>query len=142
MSEEQRIWQCDRVIESDTVAGRRVLEEVLAQLEARHWGRRDLFGVHLAMEEALVNAIKHGNRLDPDKRVQVSCRISPELVRIRITDEGDGFDPTRLPDPTNPERLETPGGRGVLLMNAFMSRVQYSASGNSVLLEKEKGGAK
>ncbi len=138
MSDEQWIWQCDRVVDSEVAAGRRLLEEVLAQLEAQHWGKRDLFGVHLAMEEALVNAIKHGNRRDPNKHVQVSCRISPDFVRIQITDEGNGFDPAGLPDPTDPERLETPGGRGVLLMKAFMSRVQHNASGNRVLLEKER----
>ena len=107
-------------------------------MKARHWGRHDVFGVHLAMEEALVNAIKHGNRLDANKHVRVSCRISPELVRIQIADEGDGFDPGGLPDPTDPRRLETPSGRGVLLMMSFMSRVQYNASGNCVVLEKEQ----
>lgn len=139
MSEKQWIWRCDHVIPSDTAAGRRVLDEVLEKLKARNWGERDVFSVHLAMEEALVNAIKHGNRLDPNKQVRISCRISPELVRVEITDEGEGFDPTTLPNPTDPDRLECPSGRGVMLMNAFMSRVEYGGSGNRVVLEKQRG---
>ncbi len=139
MSEDHWIWQCDRVISSEAGAGRRVLEEVLDELEARCWCKHDIFSVHLAIEEALVNAIHHGNRLDAAKQVRVSCRMSPELVRIEITDEGEGFDPTAMPDPTDPDRLETPGGRGVLLMRSFMSRVEYNALGNRVVMEKQRG---
>ena len=139
MSEEQWIWRRDHVIESDTAAGRRVLDEVLQELQARHWCQRDVFAVHLAMEEALVNAIIHGNRLARDKHVRISCRMSPELIRVEISDEGPGFDPDALPDPTDPERLGCPGGRGVLLMKAFMSRVEWGGSGNRVLLEKDRG---
>ena len=142
MSEEQWIWRCDRVIPSDTTAGRRILDEVLAELTARHWGTRDVFGVHLAVEEALVNAIMHGNGSDSGKQVRVSCRISPRVVRVEITDEGEGFDPSRVPDPTNPDRLEVPSGRGVMLIKAFMSRVEYNTLGNCVILEKERGKAK
>ena len=139
MSEEHWIWRRDHVIESDTAAGRRVLDEVLQELQARHWCQRDVFAVHLAMEEALVNAIIHGNRLARDKHVRISCRMSPELIRVEISDEGPGFDPDAIPDPTDPERLQCPGGRGVLLMKAFMSRVEWGGSGNCVLLEKERG---
>jgi len=139
MSEEQWIWRRDHVIESDTAAGRRVLDEVLQELQARHWCQRDVFAVHLAMEEALVNAIIHGNRLARDKHVRISCRMSPELIRVEISDEGPGFDPSALPDPTDPDRLQCPGGRGVLLMRAFMSRVEWGGSGNRVLLEKARG---
>ena len=138
MSEDRWIWRCDRTIPSDTAAGRRVLEELLAQLSARQWGDHDIFHVHLATEEALVNAIKHGNGSDESKRVWIRCRLSPERIRIEITDEGAGFDPTRVPDPTNPDRLETPGGRGVMLIKAFMSSVEYNAAGNGVVLEKER----
>ena len=63
-SDEQWTWQCDRVIPSDTAVGRRLLDDVLRQLETLHWGRRDIFGVHLAVDEALVNAILHGNAAD------------------------------------------------------------------------------
>ena len=136
------IWRRDHMIPSDTGAGRRVTDEVLREMEAQDWIPHDIFGVHLAMEEALVNAIRHGNRMDVAKQVHVSCRMSPELIRIEITDEGAGFNPDAIPDPTNPDRLESPSGRGVMLMKAFMSRVEYSATGNHVVLEKQRGPTK
>ena len=132
-------WQCDQVIPSDAAIGRQLLDDVLRQLEVLHWGRRDIFGVHLAVDEALVNAIFHGNGLDATKHVRFCCRVSPQKIHVEITDEGPGFDPDRLPDPTTPCRLGCPGGRGVLLMRAFMSRVEFRKRGNRVVLEKDRG---
>jgi len=139
MPNEHWIWGFDRVIPSDAQAGRQVLHELLGQLENHHWAKHDVFGVHLAMEEALVNAIRHGNHQDADKRVRICCRLSPERLRIEITDEGQGFDPSSLPDPTDPARLHSPRGRGVMLMRAFMSHIEYNDRGNQVVLEKERG---
>ncbi len=116
-----------------------MLCELLGQLQACCWAEHDVFDVHLATEEALVNAIKHGNRFAPDRCVRIRCRLADELIRIEITDEGEGFDPSKIPDPTDPDRLESPGGRGVMLMKAFMSRVEYNARGNRVVLEKARG---
>jgi serine/threonine-protein kinase RsbW len=94
--------------------------------------------VRLALEEALVNAIKHGNGLDPNKQVHVVCQISAEKVRIVIEDEGIGFRPDDVPDPTEDENLEKPCGRGIMLMRAFLSTVEYNERGNRVVLEKNK----
>ena len=138
MSEDQWIWRCNHVIPSDTAAGRRVLDEVLRELESHDWSPRDIFSVHLAVEEALVNAITHGNRLDPEKQVRICCLMSPDLIRVEITDEGPGFDPGKLPNPTDPDRLECPCGRGVLLMKAFMSRMEYDGAASRVILEKDR----
>jgi serine/threonine-protein kinase RsbW len=131
-------WQCDRRIANDAALGRQLLGDLLRQLDVLHWSHHDRFGVHLAVEEALMNAIHHGNAGDPAKHVQFSARACPTKVRVEITDEGLGFDPDRLPDPTAPERLGCPGGRGVLLMRAFMSRVEFRDRGNHVVLEKER----
>ncbi len=139
---EQWIWRCDHVIPSDTVAGRQILEELLRQLEAQHWRQHDVFSVHLAVEEALVNAICHGNRSDSGKHVRVVCLVSGDRVRVEITDEGSGFNPQAVPDPTCAERMHWDCGRGVMLMKAFMSRVEYSAEGNHVILEKDRGHAR
>ena len=138
MSEPRWIWQSNRVIPSEIGAARPVTQEVLRQLKRDQWVRRDIFSVQLAMEEALANAIKHGNQLAPDKEVNVVCRIAPSLVQIEITDEGNGFDPTTIPDPTDDEHLGSPCGRGVMLIRSFMSRVEFNAKGNQILMEKDR----
>ena len=137
-SDDNWTWQCDETLPNDTAVGRELLDVLLHQLEALHWTRRDIFGVHLAVDEALVNAILHGNRLDRSKHVRFCCRLSPQKVRVEIIDEGPGFDPDSLPDPTDACHLNRPGGRGVMLMRAFMSRVEFRDHGNHVVLEKER----
>lgn len=132
-------WQLSITLPSERGASRRVTDDLLEQLGAHGWPSEDIFAVHLAAEEALVNAVVHGNRLDPSKQVHVSCLVSPHLVRLEVTDEGAGFDPGSVPDCTLEERLEAPSGRGVMLMRSFMTRIEYNAKGNSVLLEKRRG---
>lgn len=114
------------------------MTEVLQQLAARDWNENDLFAVQLAIEEALVNAIKHGNRGDRRKRVHVECRVAAEHLRIEIRDEGPGFNPGTVPDCTDAERLIVPSGRGLLLMRRYMSRVEFNAAGNVVIMEKQR----
>jgi len=132
-------WRREIDLPSERGASRLVMDDLLAQLGLHGWEPSDIFGIHLAVEEAIVNAIVHGNKLDPAKTVHVSCSVSPELARIEITDAGAGFDPASVPDCTLEERLEVPSGRGVMLMRSFMSRIEYNARGNSVLLEKRRG---
>ncbi len=131
-------WIWEQNIPSDTDAGKRVLNEVVHRLESEGWLQKDIFGVHLAMEEALVNAVKHGNGYDETKNVEIICRMSADRVRIEIQDEGDGFDPDSLPDCTDEEHLEIPSGRGVMLMRTFMSLVEYNDLGNRVIMEKQR----
>src|SRR5712675_162668 len=95
-------------IPSSTAEGQKVQERIIRTLEAMGFPSRGVFGVRLALEEALVNAIKHGNGLDPSKEVRVGCQISQEKVRIVIEDEGKGFRPEDVPDPTDDENLEKP----------------------------------
>lgn len=125
-------------IPSDTVAGQAVQERIVRRLEDLEYPARDVFGVRLALEEALVNAIKHGNRMDPAKVVRIDCRIESEIVRVVIEDQGPGFRPDAVPDPTAEENLERPCGRGIMLMRAFMSLIEYNATGNRVTLEKRR----
>jgi serine/threonine-protein kinase RsbW len=136
MTEERWTWSLERRIPSDTAAGKQVVDELLEQLKQRDWVEHDIFGVHLAVEEALVNAIKHGNQHDTHKSVSISYKMSPTRLRIQITDEGNGFNPDDVPDPTDEENLECPSGRGLMLMRSFMSSVQYNDVGNSVTMEK------
>jgi serine/threonine-protein kinase RsbW len=136
MSEQSSPWRIEQVIPSDTAAGKRLLDEILTQLAVHHWTERDIFSVHLAMEEALVNAIKHGNCSDFAKQVHVVCQVSRERMSVVIRDEGEGFNPDEVPDPTDPDKLEVPSGRGVLLMRSFMSSVEYNGAGNCVTMTK------
>ncbi len=142
MSDKQWVWNRKFTIPSNAGAGRRVQQVILEQLRRHQWDEHDLFCVHLATEEALVNAIKHGNHYDADKRVRIRCRVSPALVRIEVADEGPGFDLSQVPDPRDPCQLESPCGRGIMLMRSFMSRVQFNKLGNQVILEKERAGSR
>ena len=131
--------QFDVVIPSDTALGQEVQERIVGRLEELEFPPRDVFGVRLALEEALVNAIKHGNGMDPQKNVKIHWKIDPDYVYVEIEDEGPGFVPEDVPDPTAEENLERPCGRGIMLMRSFMSRVEYNERGNRVILEKRRG---
>ena len=132
-------WRRTVRLPSERGSSRLVTDELLEQLGQHGWPPDEIFAIHLAAEEALVNAVVHGNRLDPKKTVHVECEVSADFVRLEVTDEGAGFDPTSVPDCTLEERLEAPSGRGVMLMRSFMSRIAYNAKGNSVVLEKRRG---
>jgi len=92
--------------------------------------------VILALDEAIVNAIKHGNKCDPDKCVHIIAEIRCDGVRFTITDEGSGFARDEVPDPTDPCRLLEPTGRGLLLINHIMDEVCYNDCGNEVKMFK------
>lgn len=126
-------------IPSDTSAGQAVQERIVKRLEELDFSSRDLFGMRLALEEALVNAIKHGNRMDRNKHVEIFCQIHETSVHIEVEDEGPGFHLSDVPDPTSDENLERPCGRGIMLMRSFMNLVEYNERGNRVTLEKLKG---
>jgi serine/threonine-protein kinase RsbW len=112
------------------------MEEILETLKGLGWEGRDLFGVEMALEESLTNAIRHGNCCDESKQVQVDCRCSKDRFWLRVIDEGIGFRPNAVPDCTADENLGCPGGRGLALMKAYMTRVEYNDRGNCVTLEK------
>ncbi|HEY1065466.1 MAG TPA: ATP-binding protein [Pirellulales bacterium] len=135
-TDERWSWHVEECIPSETGAGSRILQQVLNQLELHDYTQRDIFDVHMALEEALVNAIKHGNKLDAAKKVHVVCKMSRNRLRLEVEDEGPGFKPEDVPDPTLPENLELPNGRGIMLMKSFMSKVEYNDRGNSVVMEK------
>jgi serine/threonine-protein kinase RsbW len=128
------------IIASDLAEARRVETLVVEALLAYAYCEHGIFSIKLALEEALVNAIKHGNQLDPDKRVVVSYQVTTERVDIWITDEGPGFNPDEVPDPTAIENIERPCGRGLLLMRGFMNGVHYNGKGNTVHMWKVKDG--
>ena len=129
-------WSLHEHISSSLDAGHELIERYVQVLEQFGWEGRDLFQVQLAVEEAIVNAITHGNNESPDKTVEVELHVSPAQTFMRILDQGCGFCPESLPDPTEDENVDCPHGRGVMLIKQMMDRVDYNACGNQVSMLK------
>jgi serine/threonine-protein kinase RsbW len=106
-------------------AERQILDDVLR----RKYNEHSVFAIRLAIEEALMNAIRHGNGRDPQKKIRITATITSKKAEIVIEDEGSGFDRTGVPDPTLDENLCKVTGRGILLIEAYMSKVQWSRNG-------------
>ena len=95
----------------------------------------DIYGnIMIAITEAVNNAIKHGNRSDSSKNVSLSLSLDESLIKFRVEDEGQGFDYENLPDPTAPENIEKPGGRGIFLMKHLSDEVEFKEGGRIVEL--------
>jgi serine/threonine-protein kinase RsbW len=120
------------IIPSDFAEGRVVQKRIMAEVEKHRYCDNASFAIKLALEEALINAIKHGNKLDPDKKVSVEASVTPARTEIVIEDQGPGFDRAKVPDPRADENLERLHGRGILLMEAYMSKVQWLNGGRRV----------
>jgi len=139
MLQPQRDWMHQHEVPSSAEAALPLIAVILEQLEAGGWDDLDRFAIHLALEEAVMNAIKHGNRFDISKRVLIRWHLESEDVWFEITDEGQGFDRSQVPDPTADEFLERASGRGVMLIELYMSEVIYNSIGNSVAMRKRRG---
>jgi serine/threonine-protein kinase RsbW len=140
MSEHRWSWTSKKELPSLQNAHLPLMEEILQELVQQGWEGRDFFGIQMALEESLTNAIRHGNKLDESKRVLVECKLSGEQFWLRVTDEGSGFTLKHVPDCTADENLECPGGRGLALIKAYMTNVEYNQRGNSVTMEKTRTG--
>jgi serine/threonine-protein kinase RsbW len=106
-------------------------------------GRRLNLNFRVGLTEALSNAMLYGNAHDPSKRVLVEVALEQGTVRARVTDQGTGFDPTSVPDPTTSENIAKPHGRGLFLMRKLLDEVSYNDQGNQVtlVLRLQSGGA-
>ena len=124
-------------IPSDFNAGRDVQDRILDDIHRYGYSSDSEFAIRIALEEAMVNAIKHGNGLDPGKKVHIESRVTPKRAEITIEDEGPGFDRAAVPDPTLEENLDKCSGRGILLMEAYMDEVKYSNGGRRVRMVKK-----
>ncbi|MFC1744777.1 ATP-binding protein [Candidatus Riflebacteria bacterium] len=99
-------------------------------------GTIDFRKIGLSMDEAIQNAIEHGNKFDAEKTVMLSYKINNDGVEIYIEDQGSGFNPEDVPDPTALENLLNPRGRGILFMKGMMDLVNYNESGNGLKIKK------
>ena len=131
-------WTYDKRIASCVQSGVDVIRTLIEHLEANGWTNKQVFGVHMSMEEAVMNAIKHGNQRDESKHVHVIMKTNEEKLYIKVTDQGEGFRPDQVPDCTKEENLEKTSGRGMLLMKNYMDSVTYNEKGNSVEMTKSK----
>jgi serine/threonine-protein kinase RsbW len=129
-------WRCRKLSRPAEVVP--VLESVVADLEATGYSHKETFAVRLALEEALVNAIKHGHKGDPGKEVCLSYRLTPCCFLAEVQDQGPGFRPEDVPDPLDPANWERSSGRGLLLMHSYMTWVRYNDTGTCVTMCKER----
>lgn len=101
--------------------------------------RRVRFNVRTALAEALANAIVYGNGEDPGKTVHVRVELLRDAVRIHVVDDGEGFDPAALPDPTHDEHLRRDTGRGLFVIRHLVDGVDFNAKGNAICLTLRAG---
>ena len=134
----QGAQEFERVIDSDSKQCAELVRELLELLEKENWTQDDIFGIRMAVEEAVMNAIKHGNDDDPDKKVYAEFRLEKDRFYAKISDQGRGFCPADVPDPTLTANLEKTSGRGVKLMKTFVDECRYNSCGNSVELVKHR----
>lgn len=114
--------------------------EEAVDLIARHclsgtsFSRRILFNLRVVLAESLANAIIYGNLENPDKWVDVRAELRREFIRVEVTDEGPGFDPADIPDPTLPGELDSSRGRGLFLIRSLVDEVGFNDRGNSICM--------
>jgi serine/threonine-protein kinase RsbW len=114
-----------------------LVQRLMRLIEGSHCVAGEEPGVELALEEALNNAIVHGNRMDPQKLVQVRCCCdSRKGISLVVKDQGQGFDPNAVPNPLSPENLGADHGRGIWLMRAAMDEVSFEHGGTEVHMRK------
>lgn len=113
-----------------------LLEQIAATLDALGYSTHDANGVRLALEEAIVNGLRHGNKSDPGKCVRIQCQMRADELTFAVQDEGAGFAAGEVPEPTLAENWTRPSGRGLLLMRHFMTTVQFSDGGRRVTMSK------
>ncbi len=125
-------------IESNPLLVGLIWNDMLAKLKQKQYSKDDIFSIHLAVEEAFINAVKHGNKMDLDKKVEFSYHIDDDKVEVSVKDEGPGFDPEKVPDPRCGGNIFKPSGRGLFLIRAYMDEVEYSDKGTRLKIVKYK----
>ncbi|MFN6962661.1 MAG: ATP-binding protein [Pyrinomonadaceae bacterium] len=113
-----------------------ILEYLMKRVEKLGVCKPDQNNLYIALDEAFVNAVKHGNKFDVAKLVRVVADISSREARFTIEDEGEGFDVNNIPDPLDPANLFKPSGRGVLFIYNIMDEVKYNDRGNRLTMVK------
>ena len=130
-------FQFEAWIPSEIKAISPLVERLMRLIERSHCVPGEESAVELALDEALDNAVVHGNRMDRQKLVQVICRCeSGRGISVVVKDEGQGFDPSAVPDPTAPDNIGLEHGRGIWLMKSVMDEVSFERAGTEVRMRK------
>jgi serine/threonine-protein kinase RsbW len=113
----------------------RIVENEIETITNEIGIKQDNYGkILVSTMEAVNNAIIHGNNSDPNKYVNIEISYLDRKLNIKITDEGSGFKPSEVPDPTQPENIQLLNGRGVFLMSRLADNIKFSKKGNSVTM--------
>lgn len=128
------------VIPSEVREAYRIRELISKRLRSFGYAPHEILDIQQALEEALVNAIKHGNQCDCRKHLRIAFCVGSDCFQVCIEDEGQGFDPNAVPSPVTLDRLEIPCGRGLMMMKHFMSEVKVLNPGNAVFMVKRRCG--
>ena len=131
-------WNHHSHIPSSTDAGHAIIESLMTALEEAGWEGRELFHVRMSVEEAMVNAVTHGNKKADDKQVEIEFKVAKDVCYLRLKDEGEGFRLEDIPDPRAEDRLECTHGRGVMLIHELMTEVTYNDNCNQVTMIKRR----
>ncbi|MCE2791797.1 MAG: ATP-binding protein [Planctomycetota bacterium] len=132
------LWNLECRFASDHGRACELTEEIIGRLGQLGWSESDRFAVQIGLEEGLMNAIKHGNRGDAGKFVDLKVEVTPDEIYIRIGDEGCGFSSQAVPNPTLKVNRRRDSGRGVALIRGFMDSVQYNDCGNQLEMRKRR----
>lgn len=126
---------CKRLKIESVMANLRKVENAIDEITASLGIKADDYGkILVASLEAVNNAITHGNKGNPEKIVEVEIEYDKNNMKVTVTDEGPGFNPSDVPDPTKPENIEELSGRGVFLMTKLADKIDFNEKGNSVTL--------
>jgi serine/threonine-protein kinase RsbW len=131
-----KVWQERAALSTAQILA--VIDEITSAMGRSEFTAKEVFGMRLALEEAGVNAIKHGHQGRQDMPVFIRFRVDADQLLVEIEDQGPGFSPEQVPDPLAPENLERPCGRGLLLMKCYTTWLTYNERGNRVTLCKQR----
>jgi serine/threonine-protein kinase RsbW len=123
-----------KIIPSDPSLIPEVDQFILEKINTVNFNSELISNISLALSEGLANAIVHGNKLDPNKNVTISVNLFDDRLVISIKDEGNGFNPDEVPDPTRPENILRDSGRGIHIMKSFINNVSYKFDNNGTEL--------
>jgi serine/threonine-protein kinase RsbW len=130
-------FQIEAWMPSEIKAISPLVDRLMRLIEGSHCVRGEEPSVELALAEALNNAVVHGNRMDRQKLVQVLCRCEfGKGISVVVKDQGQGFDPSAVPDPTTPENIGADHGRGIWVMKSVMDEVSFERGGTEVRMRK------